>query len=116
MKIHDFTRLGDTEAVRREMANGTAVDSRDERDFTPLASAASGSKADESIAALLIELGADVNETDDLGFYSKRLGNAGHTSLDYSTGTIGECVSRQIEDLLRSKGALTKAEIDTKGS
>lgn len=65
---------------------------------------------------LLLELGADVNETDEVGFYSKQLGNAGHTALDYSTGAVGECVSRQIEDLLRSHGALTKAEIDKQGS
>lgn len=61
MNIHDFTRFGDTEAVRRELANGTAVDSRDERDFTPLAYAASSSDADESIMTLLIDSGAAVN-------------------------------------------------------
>ncbi|TWU49286.1 ankyrin repeat domain-containing protein [Rubripirellula reticaptiva] len=61
MKIHDFTRLGDIEAVRRELANGTPVDSRDERDFTPLAYAASSSDDDESIMTLLIDSGADVN-------------------------------------------------------
>ena len=31
MKIHDFTKLGDIEAVRRDLAGGTAVGARDER-------------------------------------------------------------------------------------
>ncbi len=61
MSIHDFIKLGDTEAVRRELAKGTAVDSRDERDFTPLALAAGSSSADESMMTLLIDSGADVN-------------------------------------------------------
>ena len=61
MDIHDYTKFGDIEAVRRELANGTPVDARDDRDFTPLAYSASSSDSDGAMLKLLIDSGADVN-------------------------------------------------------
>lgn len=61
MKIHEFASQGDCTGVRMELEAGVSVDSRDEQNFTPLASAASKPTADESMLILLIESGADVN-------------------------------------------------------
>ncbi|APZ93347.1 ankyrin repeat domain-containing protein [Fuerstiella marisgermanici] len=67
MDIHLFTSNGDIEAVQEELQKSVPVDSRDERDFTPLAYAASSPDADESLLRLLLDSGADVNAPVDQG-------------------------------------------------
>ena len=66
-----------------------------------------------NFARLLLELGADVNETDELGFYNMKLGKAGHTALDYSTGVVGDREHPELAELLRSHGGRLKAELDS---
>lgn len=68
MNIHDSIQLGDIEAERRELANGSSVDSSDDRDFTPLAYAASSPSADDSMPKLLswlVDAWADLEAVDD---------------------------------------------------
>ena len=65
-----------------------------------------------ALTKLLIELGADVNETDKFGFYNKRLaGRAGHTALDYCTGVVGEHKHPDIAEFLLKHGAKHKSEL-----
>ena len=66
-----------------------------------------------TFAQLLLELGADVNETDEFGFYNMKLGKAGHTALDYSTGVVGDRAHPELANLLRSHGGQLKAELDS---
>lgn len=61
MDIHDYASRNDISGVRRELAKGTPVDIRDEKDYTPLAYAARSADTDKSILELLIEAGADLN-------------------------------------------------------
>lgn len=65
-----------------------------------------------ALTKLLIELGANVNETDEFGFYSKRLSTSqGHTALDYCTGVVGDHEHPDIAEFLRGQGAKHKSEI-----
>ena len=67
------------------------------------------------LARLLIERGADVNETDEIGFYEKHLPNReGHTALDYCTGIAGEHKHPDIAALLLEHGAKHKSELDSR--
>lgn len=61
MRIHEYASNGDCNGVHKELRKGVPVDSRDERDYTPLACAASSPQAGEDILQLLIKSGADVN-------------------------------------------------------
>ena len=61
MTIHKYARNGDTDGVRKQLANGISVDSRDESDFTPLAYAVSNSTVTIQLLSLLYEAGADVD-------------------------------------------------------
>ena len=61
MDIHDYAAQGDCDRVRKELRNRVAVDTRDERDYTPLACAVSSPQAGEAMLRLLIEAGADLN-------------------------------------------------------
>jgi ankyrin repeat protein len=61
MKIHECASNCDAEGVRAEIARGVAVDSRDERDFTPLAYAVANPSMSLELLALLVDNGADVN-------------------------------------------------------
>ena len=62
-------------------------------------------------AQLLIELGADVNETDEFGFYNIHLGE-GHTALDYCTGAVGDREHPELAEVLRSHGGVLKADLE----
>lgn len=65
-----------------------------------------------ALAQLLVELGADVNETDEFGFYSKRIPNAkGCTALDYCTGVAGKHSHPDIAKLLREHGGRHAADL-----
>lgn len=59
---------------------------------------------------LLIELGGDVNETDEFGFYSMPIGS-GNTALDYCTGVVGEHQHPEIAELLRQHGGKHASEL-----
>lgn len=61
MTIHTYARNGDTDGVRKQLASGIAVDTRDENDFTPLAYAASNPTVTIELLSLLFEAGADVD-------------------------------------------------------
>ena len=61
MKIHTYASQGDCNGVRKELGEGVPVDARDERDYTPLAYAASRTDTNDDMLRLLIESGADVN-------------------------------------------------------
>lgn len=61
MIIHDFARNGDANGVRSQLANGVAVDARDENDYTPLAYAVSSLPVSIELLSLLLDAGADVN-------------------------------------------------------
>ena len=60
---------------------------------------------------LLIELGADVNETDEMSFYKKLPDAKGFTALDYCTGVAGDYSHPNIEAALRKLGAKSKSEL-----
>ena len=61
---------------------------------------------------LLIELGADVNETDELVFFRSLAKAQGFTAIDYCTGVAGEHQHPEIEALLRKHGAKSKSELN----
>ena len=61
---------------------------------------------------LLIELGVDVSETDEFGFYRKMPNAKGFTALDYCTGVAGDHEHPEIEALLRKHGAKSKSELN----
>jgi ankyrin repeat protein len=61
LRIHECARDGNLEGVREELRKGVPVESRDERDYTPLGYAAQSAQADEEMLRLLIESGADIN-------------------------------------------------------
>jgi ankyrin repeat protein len=60
---------------------------------------------------LILELGADVNETSDFAFYSKRISFDGNTALDYCTGVVGDQKHPEIAELLIEHGGKHGAEI-----
>jgi len=65
MQIHTYAGEGDTDGVRCELELGVAVDARNDRDFTPLACAASSPDSNLEVLQILIEAGADVNASVD---------------------------------------------------
>jgi ankyrin repeat protein len=67
MVIHDYAAHGDCDEVRKELRKGVPVNSRDERDYTPLACAVSSPQAGVALLQLLIEAGAAVNCSIDEG-------------------------------------------------
>lgn len=67
MKIHTLATQGDLDEIRNELRNGVPVDARDEKDYTPLAYAASSPNADEEMLRLLLSSGADINAAVDNG-------------------------------------------------
>ncbi len=57
------------------------------------------------LTKMLLELGADVNETDEFAFYQMRPpSRKGNTPLDYCTGVAGEHVHAEIAELLLAHG------------
>ena len=67
MRLHSYAKAGDLEGVRRALNEGESIDTRDERDFTPLAYAASSDEAGIDMLDLCIAAGADVNSVVDKG-------------------------------------------------
>lgn len=63
LKLHQMARLGDTAAVRVLLDSGTAVDARDEQQYTPLMYAAGSARAGIDMLQLLVQAGADINAT-----------------------------------------------------
>ena len=65
------------------------------------------------LTKLLVELGADVNETDNIGFYFKRPPHStGCTALDYCTGVAGDHPHPDIAEFLRRHGARHATELN----
>lgn len=61
MKIHEYASNCNAEGVSAEIAKGIAVDSRDERDFTPLAYAVANPSMTLEVLTLLVDKGANIN-------------------------------------------------------
>ena len=59
-------------------------------------------------AKLLLELGADVNDTRDEGWPAR---NAGYTPLDYCTALAGERQYPKLAEFLRQNGAVHSADL-----
>lgn len=59
--VHSFASQGNAPGVRKELAKGVPVDIRDERNYTPLACAASSANADAAMLRLLVDAGANVS-------------------------------------------------------
>lgn len=56
---------------------------------------------------LLLDLGADANDTRDKGWPAD---NEGHTPLDYCSGVVGGQTHRELAGFLRQRGALHASE------
>ena len=96
--IHIAAMLGDTEAVKKHLANGKDVNSLDRYERTPLHDAAYNGHA--KVAKLLIDSGADVNAKDRQG---------GNTPTNLAI----RAEHRQVTNLLRSNGGKTRKQLRT---
>ena len=99
ISIHDAVSMGNIEAVKRHLAAGTDVDTKDEDGETPLHGVAVGGS--KEIAELLIAKGADVNAKQ----------KAGGTPLDLAI----QFKEPEIADLLRKHGGKTGEELKAEG-
>ena len=106
ISIHDAARKGNIDVVKKHLAAGTDVDSKNVDGQTPLCRAVQYGKID--VIKLLIEEGADVNA---------RM-NFGDTVLDYAnvSGGLGMSyeLQKEVVDLLRKHGGKTKKELEAK--
>ena len=64
-----------------------------------------------ALAKLLVEFGADANETDEMAFYSMPPWSTGNTALDYCTGIAGKHKHPDVAEFLRENGAKHASEI-----
>jgi len=94
---------GDIEAVKKFLAVGTDVNTKDGWEWTPLHYAAI--RGHKEIAELLIAKGANVNAKN----------NVGDTPLDLATHPSNPNASPETADLLRKHGAKTAEELKAAG-
>ena len=95
---------GDIEAVKKFLAVGTDVNTKDGWEWTPLHYAAI--RGHKEIAELLIAKGANVNAKN----------NVGDTPLDLATHLSNPNASPEIADLIRKQGAKTGEVLKVEGT
>ena len=107
LSIHGAVRVGNIEAVKKYIAMGENLDSKDAEGQTPLCRAVQYGEKD--VIKLLIQEGADVNA---------RM-NFGDTALDYANASGGLWMSYEVQkevvELLHKHGGKTGEELKTAG-
>ena len=96
--IHDAAHTGNIEAVKKHLASGADLNTKDSEDGTPLHHAAWQGYAHKEVTELLIAKGADVNAKDDVG----------DTPVDWAD-------NKETADILRKHGGKTAEELKAEG-